>query len=111
MPGFTLKEITEDDTLKLLKTLNGKKSSGPDWICGLSLKVASKELVPELTALINSTIKTGCYYSKWKYSKALPGFKNKGSFDASFYRPISNLSEVSKKRFTDKFINIYLQMD
>ena len=97
IPGFTLKELTEDEAAKLIKTLKGKKSSGTDWICGQSLKLASKELLPELTSLINITIRTGCYYSKWKYSKVLPGFKNKGSkFDASFYRPISNLSEVSK---------------
>ena len=96
-PGFTFRELTEEDTGKLIKSLKGKKSCGTDWICGHSLKLVSREILPELTALINITIRTGCYYSKWKYSKVLPGFKNKGSkFDASFYRPLSNLSEVSK---------------
>ena len=54
-------------------------------------------MVPELRSLVNTTLRTGRFYSKWKYTKVLPGFKNKGSkFSAEFYRPISNLSEVSK---------------
>ena len=68
-----------------------------DWICGFSLKLASKELISELTALINLSIKNGAFYSKWKKTKVLPGFKNKGTrYEAKFYRPISNISEVSK---------------
>ena len=92
-----MKEISEEETKKLIKSLKGKKSCGLDWICGYSLKLASNELSPELEKLINISIKSGQFYSKWKLSKVLPGFKNKGSkFDATFYRPISNLSEVSK---------------
>ena len=95
--GFSLKAISREETEKLIKTMKGKKSCGLDWICGYSLKLASKDLTDELEQLINISIKNGQFYSKWKLSKVLPGFKNKGSkFDASFYRPISNLSEVSK---------------
>ena len=95
--GFSLKEINQEETVELLKSLKGKKSCGVDWICGYSLKLASTELTQELGQLINISIRTGHFYSKWKYSKVLPGFKNKGSkFEAAFYRPISNLSEVSK---------------
>ena len=102
--GFSLQEISEEDTYKLLKKLKGKKSCGLDWICGYSLKLASKELAPELRQMINISIKTGQFYSKWKFSKVLPGYKNKGSkFDAAFYRPISNLSEVSK--LTEKAVH------
>ena len=37
------------------------------------------------------------YVDEWKCSKVLPGWKNKGTqFELKFYRPISNLSEVSK---------------
>ena len=61
------------------------------------MKLAAKELVPELKSLVNTSFRTGKFYSKWKCTKVLPGFKNKGSkFSAEFYRPISNLSEVSK---------------
>ena len=95
--GFKFKEVNDEEILKLIKCLKGKKSSGLDWICGYSLKLAAKLLLPELKVLVNLTFRHGKYYSKWKKTKVLPGFKNKGSkFDAKFYRPISNLSEVSK---------------
>ena len=95
--GFVLKEVEDDDVEKSIKTLKGKKSCGMDWICGYTLKLASKLLVKELGRLINISIRTGKFYSGWKCSKVLPGYKNKGSaFDAAFYRPIANLSEVSK---------------
>ena len=47
--------------------------------------------------IINLSIKTGKFCDEWKKSKVVPIFKNKGSrFELSSYRPISNLSEVSK---------------
>ena len=95
--GFSLREISLEESSKILKGLKGKKSCGLDWICGYSLKLVSKDLNPEIARLINISIRTGRFYSQWKLSKVLPGYKNKGSkFDAAFYRPISNLSEVSK---------------
>ena len=95
--GFKLRELNDADVVKLIRSMKGKKSCGLDWICGHSLKIAAKELVPELKSMINTSIRTGRFYSKWKFTKVLPGWKNKGSkFSAEFYRPISNLSEVSK---------------
>ena len=68
-----------------------------DWICGFSLKIVARELISELTVLINLSIKSGKFYSKWKKTKVLPGFKNKGTrYKAKYYRPISNISELSK---------------
>ena len=91
------KLFNTNETLKLIKRLKGKKSCGLDWICGFSFKLAANTLDQEIKALVNVSIKSGKFFSKWKMTKVLPGFKNKGSkFDAKFYRPISNLSEVSK---------------
>ena len=61
--GFSFQELNEEEVIKLMKALKGKKSSGPDWICGYSFKLASKELIPELTSLVNITLRTGKYYS------------------------------------------------
>ena len=97
IPGFSLSEITEGDMRKIIKKMKGKRSCGLDWICGFTLKLAAPELIPEMTALINISIRSGKFYSKWKRSKVLPGYKSKGSkFDCKFYRPISNLPELSK---------------
>ena len=95
--GFKLKEISEEETLKLIKTLKGKKSCGLDWICGYGLKLIAEDLLPEFTRIINISIKSGQYFSKWKNTKVLRGYKNKGTrWEAKYYRPISNLSEISK---------------
>ena len=95
--GFELKEVSEEVVSKLIKRIKGKKSCGLDWICGLSLKVVAKDLLPEITELINITIRKGRFATQWKKAKILPAFKNKGNrFDLKFYRPLSNLPEVSK---------------
>ena len=95
--GFKLKEISTEETLTFIKSLKGKKSIGMDWICGYSLKLASPILVEEIQLLVNLTIRHGKYYQKWKYTKVLPGWKNKGTrHEAKYYRPISNICEVSK---------------
>ena len=61
------------------------------------MKIAATELLDELMFITNLSIRTNKFSSKWKYTKVLPGFKNKGSrYEAKFYRPISNLSEISK---------------
>ena len=95
--GFKLKEITTEQMNKLIKGLKGKKSCGLDWICGFSLKIAAPALAEELKFLTNLSIRTSRFPTGWKFTKVLPGFKNKGSrFEANSYRPISNLSEISK---------------
>ena len=95
--GFALRELSGEDVKKLLKNIKGKRASGMDWICGFSLKISSNILEEELKAIINICIKKKQFVRKWKCSKILPGWKNKGTrYELKFYRPISNLSEVSK---------------
>ena len=73
----------------IIKSLKGKKSCGLDWVCGFSLKIVADDLSEEL--------RQNSFWTKWKHTKVLPSYKNKGSrCEAKFYRPISNLSEISK---------------
>ena len=110
--GFKLNELNDDDIAKLLKTLKGKKSLGLDWICGYSLKIASKSLEKELKVLINLSIRHKKFVDSWKCSKILPGWKNKGNrFELQFYRPISNLSEVSKLAERAVYNQLYEYLD
>ena len=89
--------LTIEQVRKLLKKLKGKRSCGLDTICGFSLKIASELLLNELKHLINLSISTGQFCKEWKKTKIVPIWKNKGSrFDRQFYRPVANLSEVSK---------------
>ena len=91
--GFVLKELSDEEVAKLDKKIKGKKSCGLDWICGFSLKIVAKDLLPELKELINITIRTGTFTPQWKLAKIiLLAFKNKGNrFDLKFYRPLLNL--------------------
>ena len=94
---FVLKKVDDDDMKELLKTIKGKKSLGMDWICSYSLKIVAEDLAPELKAIINHSLSSSQFGKNWKLSKVLPGWKMKGSRnDSKFYRPISNLSEISK---------------
>ena len=107
--GFQLRELQDDDIEKLLKSMKGKKSLGMDWICGFSLKIASHELKTELKTLINLSMKKHKFVDKWKKTKVLPGWKNKGTrFELKYYRPISNLSE--KEQSTIRCMNISVLM-
>ena len=77
--------------------MKGKRSCGLDWICGYSLKLASSCLKTEIKYIINLSIRSGTFCNNWKKSKVTPIFKNKGSrYDKTSYRPVSNVSEVSK---------------
>ena len=95
--GFEVKEVTEEEMSRILKTMSGKKSCGLDWICGHSLKTVARILEPEIRHMVNLTIRNHSYVNSWKCAKVLPGFKNKGSrAELKFYRPISNINEISK---------------
>ena len=94
---FKLEEVNDETMNNIFKRLKGKKSCGPDYICGFSLKLASSVLLPELKHIINISIKSGTFCKEWKRSKIIPIYKNKSSrFDQASYRPVSNLSELSK---------------
>ena len=77
--GFELLEVTEEEVSKLVRKIKGKKSCGLDWICGYSLKLVARDLLPELTEMINLTIRNGRFTSQWKNAKILPAWKNKGN--------------------------------
>ena len=97
LEGFKLKELDDEAMKKLLKSLKGKKSSGMDWICGYSLKIGASLLSEELKTIINLCFRSGKFVKKWKCAKILQAWKNKGTrFELKFYRPLANLSEVSK---------------
>ena len=89
--------MDEDDMKKLIKHLKGKKASGLDWICSYSLKTAAPIITEELKTIINLCFRRNKFVVKWKCAKILPAWKNKGTrFELKYYRPLSNLSEVSK---------------
>jgi hypothetical protein len=91
-----LTEVTEEEVLKAIKKLKSKPSSGLDEVTSKILKDGGDVLVMVLTHIINTSIATGMFPARWKQSKVIPLFKNGDNNECGNYRPISNLSVVSK---------------
>lgn len=89
---ITIAEIQEQ-----IKSLQNKKSPGPDKIDNRTLKALPLIAIEYLALLFNSMLKFGHFPSRWKHAviKMLhkPG---KPSAQLSSYRPISLLSGISK---------------
>ena len=95
---FEFKTITNLDTLKVLNELGNTTSSANDNIDALSLKHGAKILHAPITHIINCSIKTAKFATKWKIGKLLPLHKGKGldPNDPKSYRPISLLPIMGK---------------
>ena len=95
---FELEMITNMDTLKILKEIGNTSSSANDWIDALSLKHGAQILHGPITHVINCSIKTSKFATKWKIGKLLPLHKGKGldPHNPSLYRPISLLPIMGK---------------
>ena len=60
------------------------------------LKLVSPVFVQPLTRLINLSIQSGCFPTKWKIARVTPLFKDGAQDCRGNYRPISVLSILSK---------------
>jgi len=89
-------EVTQPGVLKLLTSLNPKKSTGPDQLSPWILKETSCEITPILTYIFNQLLATGTVPKDWRLANIFPLHK-KGPRDlAENYRPISLTSVCSK---------------
>ena len=95
---FKFKEINNLDTLKVLKDLANNTSSANDTIDALSLKHGAVTLHGPITHIVNCSITTAKFASKWKIGKLLPLHKGKGLDPQNplSYRPISLLPILGK---------------
>ena len=93
----TFKELSKDDLRKLLFGLPNKSSKLdilPIWL----LKDCFNELVPILMFIVNMSIANGEFPQSLKHAIVTPVLKNSKEDidDLKNYRPISNLSTISK---------------
>ena len=79
----------------------------------VALQMVADEIAPFLTELINHSMSTGHFPSTFKEAFITPAIKKPGLdiTNAQSYRPISNLSVVSKllERIVAQQLNTYLQ--
>jgi hypothetical protein len=93
----TLQPVTEKSVEKIIKTMKSK-SCELDPLPASLVKMALPELLPIITKIINQSVTTGTYPSCFKQALVTPLLK-KPTLDPDInknYRPVSNLSFVSK---------------
>ena len=69
MEGFNFQEIENTEVAHLLKTLDGRKSTGEDKMLPKLVSLAANELTNTLTSAINSTIRNPCFPNAAKKGK------------------------------------------
>ena len=101
---FDFVEISNMDTLKVLNELGNNSSAANDRMDALALKHGAKILYGPITHIINCSIRTLKFATKWKIGKLLPLHKGKGldPLDPKLYRPISLLPVIGK--ITEKIL-------
>ena len=97
-PSFsTFKPATESEVSKILLNFPNKQSDSdpiPTWL----LKKCASVLVPTITNIVNLSLSSGEFHPTLKQSTISPLLKkpNLDKDQLSNYRPISNLSLISK---------------
>ena len=95
---FTLKPVHPDLIYKILGELKNSKATGMDNIDTRALKLVKEEITPAVTHIVNLSIKSSVFPTKWKHAKVIPLLKP-GSEDClapKSYRPVALLPVVSK---------------
>lgn len=63
---FEFRMLKGSEGKESLATLNPNKSAGRDKISAKLLRLASKELAPSLTKIVNGCIENKCWPKEWK---------------------------------------------
>ena len=76
---FSSQPITPDQVDKIIKELNNSKASGIDDVDTYILKLTRKIIVPSVCHIINLSMQSNKFPTKWKLAKVVPLYKGKGS--------------------------------
>ena len=93
---FSFNLVSSRTVLKVINSLQSKKSSGYDSISSQLLKEIKNEILEPVTLIINQCITTGIFPDKLKIAKVVPIYKKDDEKIIGNYRPISLLPAISK---------------
>ena len=96
MCSFSFNTVNENDIIKILDKFKPKTSAGPDGLSMKLLKSIKEFIAPPLSLLVNQSLCTGIFPSKFKIAKVLPLLKKSNNYNIENFRPISLLNTVSK---------------
>jgi exonuclease III len=88
--------ITEELVSKVIDDLKAKRSQGYDRCPVVMLKDGKQELLTIITILMRKVIINGAVPEQWKIAKVIPLHKKGSTKKVENYRPISNLSAITK---------------
>ena len=107
-PEFKLRNVTQLETLKFIKSLGNNMLYGHNKIDAMSIKLGAAILHRPICQIINLSLGTDRYIMRWKVAKVIPLWKGKGLSRVipDSYRPISLLPTISK--LTEKAVQFQL---
>ena len=88
--------ISENLVAKIMDDLKPKRCQGFDRCPVVLLKDGKNELLKIITIMMRKVIKTGIVPEQWKIAKVIPLHKRGDTKKVENYRPISNLSAITK---------------
>ena len=106
---FEIQGIKEVDVYKEVANINIKKSSGFPNINSRVLKEAFKAVIPELTAILNLSIKSTTFPDSWKLATVIPIPKKGDLCQVENYRPISLLPLPGK--LLERVVHVQLEKE
>ena len=96
IPNFNFKPVSLSEILDIGKTLQPKKSAGPDNIPGMIAKFTILTIPHVIKEIINSSLQTGHIHERLKCADVITLHKKGDKNDPNNYRPISLLNSFSK---------------
>ena len=93
---LSMRYVTLNKVLKILKNLKSSKSVGVDELDSYSLKIAAEVIAPSVHHIVSLSIMQRRFPSALKYAKVLPLHKKLCPLQRQSYRPVSILSPLSK---------------
>ena len=103
---FLFSEITTSTVLCHLKSLDTKKSVGPDNLSARFLMEVAYEIAAPLTSLFNFSLQHGTFPAAWKQSNITPIHKGGPVDHPSNYHPISVVLVIAK--ILEKIVSVQL---
>ena len=100
--------MTEREVAKMISNLKNSSAYGHDEIDPIFVKFGLKFLLSPINHVVNTSIVTGIFPSRWKLARVIPLLKSKelDKQSPSSYRPVSQLPLVSK--LTERALQVQL---
>jgi len=95
-PQADIGEISKEEIIKLLRSLNPSKSPGPDGVHPKILRDLANELSTPIQIIFNKSLNSGVVPDMWKEAIITAIFKKGDKSSPSNYRPVSLTSILCK---------------